>query len=92
MTERIAVGDLVMVVRPSPCCGSDLAVGRRIFTVASLDFDSGTCSGCGANIPPVKAAFNENNGKHYQLNRLKRIPPLSELESSKTDEPIKEPA
>lgn len=46
----------------------------------------------GANIPPVEAAFNENTGKHYQLNRLKRIPPLSELESSKTDEPIKEPA
>lgn len=92
MTERIAVGDLVMVVRPSPCCGSDLAVGRRIFTVAALDFDSGTCSGCGAHIPSVKAAFNENNGKHYQLNRLKRIPPLDELEGVKTEETLNETA
>ena len=90
--KPIAVGDLVQVVRPTPCCGNAYAVGRRVFKVADLATTQGFCSFCFMPTGLVPAAYNADNGQHYHLHRLKRIPPLSELESTKTDEPMKEPA
>ena len=56
------------------------------------------CHDCTPERCPAKTRYEElraaadalENGA--QVSRLKRIPPLDELESSKTDEPMKEPA
>lgn len=95
MTDRadrpIAVGDLVVIVRPREC-GCTTAIGR-VFRVSGLITDFHHCKNCGHKTWPRKyllATGFEDHG--YSLNRLKRIPPLDELESAKTDEPMKEPA
>ncbi len=80
----IQVGDLVQVVRPTSCCGSDVSIGK-IFIVAEFSDRLGKCKICGYIDDKIFARSGETltNGKHqaYQVDRLKRIPPLSELEA-----------
>ena len=97
MTDRaaIAVGDLAVVVRLTPCCGKG-RLGRIVkITGFVQNGDGGKCLGCGASRAGVLMAKYEGRKKRshgFSVSRLKRIPPLSELEGSKTDEPMKEPA
>jgi hypothetical protein len=87
-TERpIAVGDLVQVI--NACCQPAekfLGVVFKVRSVAPGPLHCVFCYGLGKS--PNYAEDHE--GKWYGY--LKRIPPLSELENSKTDEPIEEPA
>lgn len=88
-TETIKPGDLVQVVR-WPCCGALLG---HIFTVGYLDTLWGKgwiCCRCKRDVLVGTWAVSADNppdlGGH--ISWLKRIPPLSELESEKRDEEI----
>ena len=88
MADRpIQVGDLVVIVKTPPCgCTNGLG---KIYRVLGIDKGPGNnwCAYCekffGSHI---SAIFSENSGA--ALYRLKRIPPLSELEGEKCDEEI----
>ena len=91
MSDRpIQKGDLVMVVK-LPRCGCLTTLGM-IFTVASRsDADSTTCRECGDHIDgPIPYAWMPIGSKFTgsTLNRLKRIPPLSESEGIETKEEL----
>ena len=92
MTERISVGDLVQVVRGHQCtverfCG-------LIFVVAEIVQPRGGgwhCPHCnldsaGPNEPAAGMYVGARN--HVPLSYLKRIPPLSELESEQRKEEV----
>jgi hypothetical protein len=88
----IDVGDRVMVVR-LPSCGCDYALGN-IFDVAGIR---------SSNTPPVcltchqeradgnPAAFGDTH-MPVEVYRLRKLPPLTELEGQKTEEVTREPA
>lgn len=91
--QPIAVGDLVQVVKPKPCCGSTASMGQ-IFRVANIrggDWVLGPCWHCRADLC-VPHAQDPADGLWAEISRLKRIPPLSELEGQRTEETRKEPA
>lgn len=81
MSEPISVGDLVCVMKP---CASECDCGQKVghhFTVSrTWLFGTGWY------------AFGHHGGRSAAFNRLKRIPPLEELEGQPTQEDIKEPA
>ena len=95
MSERISVGDLVVVVKGFRCgCNGHLG---DIFTVTSIYMVSVgavyECSNCGAS-GVVKTTFLSSRGhklgRGISLAVLKRIPPLSEIEREQTEskEPV----
>jgi hypothetical protein len=91
MDKPISVGDLVVVARPQPCCGSVINMGV-FFRVTSLDAGQiGFCGKCGAALSGA-TADGKPDGWPSLLSRLKRIPPLEELEGERTQEDIREPA
>ena len=92
MTERIAVGDLVQVVRwPHPCKNK---LGK-IFVIGWINEHGIRCQECGEDLVEHGSGAmlaDSNNG--CPISWVKRIPPLSELEKSQTshDLDVKEPA
>lgn len=89
MDKPIGVGDLVMVVKPNLCCGSTARVGN-IFRVTKITRGRNYCCQCHAIHENVEIAHTGaiNNGvphryrrTGYQVERLKRIDPLSEPET-----------
>lgn len=94
MTERndgpIKVGDLVQVVRS--CCG--VYVGTIATVIGFRGPATHPCLDCGKmSSGSVRAEFDRTKWPICApIPWLKRIPPFSELEGTKTDEPIKEPA
>ena len=73
MSEKIQPGDLVMVVKPTPCCGAAHTIGEihRAVTVSERSIG---CIKC-------KHAFfgltvNLDNSTVYLASMLKCIPPL----------------
>ena len=87
-TRAIQVGDLVQVVAPTPCCGNDNRLGET-FIFSGARMDVAWCAICGTQ---VITDYTKRPYGVMQINRLKRIPPLEELERTTTDEPMKEPA
>lgn len=85
MAEPIKVGDLVVIVRPTPCCGKTNSLGIVFITAPALPFTD--CTHCGVRVegPAMKVVGRED---YYLISRLKRIPPLSGLEGEKRDEEI----
>jgi hypothetical protein len=81
LVSAIKVGDLVVVVKPTACCGAADHVGE-IFRVAEILTLEGICRHCFRLPPPELGAdydtVHTNGG--YSLSNLKRIPPLDELE------------
>lgn len=92
LTDRTAiqVGDLVQVVRPQSC-GCSHSLGS-IFVVTDISGGPNVCSSCNHQWLESLDAWQEGFGWAAEIFTLKRIPPLSDLEGIKTDEPIKEPA
>ena len=87
MSDRpIKAGDLVMVVKALPCCGSAAAVGT-IFKVESFG-GRGRCVYCKA-VRIVTTARREN-GFVYELSRLIRIDPPATGDSLPTRKDIEE--
>ena len=71
-------GDLVMVVRPSICCGSQLSLGKTYTVVRIVDIDAASphkrrCRGCRKVIDEAIAFDDETGG--YHVSRLRRIDP-----------------
>lgn len=92
MTDRIAVGDLVQVVWPVPKCGCthEMGIVFRVRTIRAVS--SMRCMRCN-NIYVGEARGATGYGSYeFDLRRLKRIPPLEELEGERTEENLKEPA
>lgn len=78
-------GDLVMVVKPAPCCGYCHSLGR-VFTVQGGTADEGECKFCGARVHPSNMTILDVGGP-IQSSRLRLIPPLDEPEAIDTDVP-----
>ena len=84
MSEQIKVGDLVVVVRPR--CSTEL-IGT-IFRVASLCPLESPCLTCGTTHGHPLGflmACNSSYSMRFEIDRLRRIPPLSELESTQEE-------
>jgi len=84
----IEVGDLVVVVKPTEC-GCDHSVGL-VYRVARVDLSvpgGVACMHCGTPWSRRLLAFHDG-GAGAEPYRLKRIPPLSELESEKNKEEL----
>lgn len=97
MTRPIQVGDFVVVVKPTKCSCPQNGLGR-IFKVSAINPGSSDwwfCPTCGGKFKKLvgegPSAVDED-GKQRGLHRLKRIPPLEELEGQRTQEDMKEPA
>ena len=88
MSERIAVGDLVQVVR-WPCCGRYLGEIHGVFGFGTLDATY-ACNGCNAkrDVSPAARIGDAKSSGLVPLEWLKRIPPLSELEGEKNKEEL----
>ena len=84
MNERpIGIGDTVYVAK-LPVCGCDLALGW-VFTVDEIWYSPfGTCITCGADRGPDDTAGPIG----IEVWRLKRIPPLGDLEGLESQEGI----
>lgn len=78
----IKAGDLVMVVRPSPCCGNSAEVGR-IFMARRISSGPGYCKHCG-DVRIVSYAAPRLTGGAIEFSRLKKIDPLAEGDSLST--------
>jgi hypothetical protein len=83
--SAIKVGDLVVVNRPTECCRNPYALGFT-FVVRDVVVHTGRCHHCKTRETKIVA------GGHplcdFNVSRLKRIPPLDELETTKHDEEI----
>ncbi len=85
MDKPISVGDLVMVIKPTQCCGSGKHIGE-IFTYLGTDDLICRCPKCGHQV--LERTANLSDGTACEFIRLKRIPPLSEFEDVKVHETI----
>ena len=98
MNEPIKTGDLVVVVRPTPCCGHEIAMGS-VYKAVFVGRVQMECKCCGATLPAgttiVAKSFRPNTAIPgsfllfgHTAERLKRIPPLEELETEKNREEL----
>lgn len=90
MSGQIKVGDLVILVKPTPC-GCSNGVGK-IFKVTGMETGGSLCLHCKKDLPAIVDRALLDGRFTAQLERLKRIPPLGELEGEKREENLKEPA
>lgn len=93
MDKPISVGDLVVIVRASHC-GSTASIGSifRVTVIRKRRWGS-VCEACRHVLPEGEwVAELAGDDSITELHRLKRIPPLGELEGVKTEEDIREPA
>ena len=88
----IKVGDLVMVVRKHPCtrCQFEDRLMGLIFRVAEIESVLNTICECGAPLGRKPIAIkNAGSKRGVAVARLRRLPPLSELEGEKREEEIR---
>lgn len=93
MSEPIKPGDLVQVVAPSMCPAAPLNAGLGYTYTVDETYPSSmtgrACGYCGGekHFPNAMGA-TDGHGAWYPFYRLKRIPPLDELDDVKQDEEI----
>lgn len=89
--SEIKAGDLVMVVRPKPCCGASEDIGA-IVQVLYLDGAPGECEDCGTSYTSLDAVYAEDHGIGkcwaHDISRLIRIDPSALPESVETDREV----
>ena len=90
MDKPISVGDLVQVIRGTPCCGSGRTLGEIHRVTALRKTEALMCNRCLTIDSGMTVAELEGEDKVCEVSRLKRIPPLDELEGVKSQEPVKE--
>jgi hypothetical protein len=88
MTEQIKAGDLAMIVRPTRCCGKGKL--GRIGKVQSVSVGQGYCHYCGFEASQLDVQWE--SGWFTSAYRVKRVPPLDELDGVKHEEDLREPA
>ena len=92
MSEPINVGDLAVIVKPLPCgCSASLGL---IFLVERIERCEtyGYCVYCKQKTFPAGVCVVAHGDFYTEVSRVKRIPPLDELESAKQKEDLREPA
>jgi hypothetical protein len=87
VSDPIKVGDLVVVVRPTLCCNDARGIGKIFTVIGPARSESQQCSNC-RRVFKTTDEVTINNGFGIEKRRLKRIPPLSELEGEKREEEI----
>ncbi len=94
MSEPIKDGDLVQVIRPTPCCGSTVGMGS-VYTAIWVGGIEMQCLCCGdvfaATLVASEATQHPELGFQlhgHLLGRVKRIPPFPELVDERHDEEI----
>jgi hypothetical protein len=85
MMSAIKVGDLVMVVKPSVCCGSGDDIGQ-LFISGETYSGIGICGACGNN-GEVNAVWKDADNVK-ELSRLIKIDPPALPESIETEKEI----
>lgn len=86
MSEPIKAGDLVQVVRGNRCCGYAADDIGKITVVASLrSSTAGECFKCG-QLQGEDGAIAVTAAGDFFVWKLRRIPPLEELEGHITEE------
>lgn len=83
----IKTGDLVVVVKPTVCCGNDSAVGK-IFQVGKIESMVGQCVHCGSVAQDFGAEVADEPTRLFRASRLKKIDPLPQDETTKYEETI----
>lgn len=79
----IKVGDLVMIVKPTLCCGVGKSLGQ-IFTVCALvDATRSIFPRCGST-HAARLAQDGNDRRWCEIDRLKKIDPPAEGDSLPT--------
>lgn len=82
-------GDLVMVVRPPPCCGAPQSLGHVGTVVAVYPPMPGYCPACGKRGELASVdADDKGRLRSWASVCLMKIPPLDEPEAIDTDEPL----
>ena len=79
----IKVGDLVMIVKPTVCCGYAGRIGR-VFRAGRFNTKSAKCSLCGARATSFVGVLNPESGKFVDVVRLIKIDPPAEGDSLPT--------
>ena len=96
MTRPIRVGDLVYVKSPNRCCGAHVGKTFRVLDIKNNNSSRWLCRVCSAggelSAGGIICAFGFDNDPSLSmpLGRLKRIPPLDELEGVRTEATMKE--
>lgn len=70
--DVIRAGDLVVVVKPSTCCGDGSCIGK-IYRVVKLSTGGVVCARCLADYTGAVAWADRFHG--FDFGRLKKIPP-----------------
>lgn len=83
--SAIKAGDLVMVVRPTLCCGHPGQIGT-VFVAESVEMACGESECCGDPTPIMCASIDSEYG--YDLRGLIRIDPPALPESVETDREV----
>ena len=89
MSEPIKEGDLVVVVKPTQCCGNTRPLGM-IFRVKAIKPSRKAgmyCIYCLTTAPCYVVAWLPND-KVIEVDRIKRIPDFPELADERHDEEI----
>ena len=87
MDKPIRVGDLVQVVRS--CCTGYLDAKTPIFTLAAIEnFPPAKCAWCGFSLPDGAYGARKVGKCGFPIDWLKRIPPLEELETVRTEDEV----
>lgn len=94
MDKPISVGDLVQIIKPTHCCHNTDPIGEVHRVVSDRDrkplMQCRFCLGIREHSHAITVAID--TGWYVDRDRLKRIPPLSELEGEKRDEKLTKPA
>lgn len=84
--SAIKAGDLVMVVRPTPCCGNTDGMGT-VYRAAEVSSVYSYCDRCGKKSSGVVVWHEDDSGCH--VSRLIRIDPPALPEIVETEEELK---
>lgn len=82
----IKVGDLVMVVKPAPCCGCPGGIGD-IFIAEKVEKDFCICPECGKKIETI-FALDAAHGEWAEIERLIKIDPPALPESQEREKEL----
>ena len=86
MEKPISVGDLVQIIRPRGCCPQHSKLGG-VFTVTGVRSDRPLeCCYCKRLMDVAHAEFSVFPDLWVEVSRLKRVPPLEELDNVKREE------
>ncbi len=80
--SEIKAGDLVMVVRPQPCCGNTGHLGR-IHAVGDIALCAYTCSACLTKGVGKVVILHDSTG--WLLSCVRKMEPGEEPEAIETD-------